>query len=181
MAKRLKVLDSPAEPWFKDGLSFTCTACGNCCTGGPGYVWVTEAEIDRLAEHLGIPREVAVKRYCRTIGGRVSWKERRDDLGQFPCVFLAEHETVAADGRRTLRRGCTIYPVRPLQCRTWPFWDGNLQSKRDWDRAAKGCPGMNKGRAYSAEQIVALRDATDWPDRPPNSEPVLSPGTPGEG
>ena len=37
------------QPWYADGLSFTCTQCGNCCTGGPGYVWISDMEIDRLA------------------------------------------------------------------------------------------------------------------------------------
>ena len=31
--------DSPE--WYRDGLRFECTRCGACCTGAPGYVWVT--------------------------------------------------------------------------------------------------------------------------------------------
>ncbi|MFM7740581.1 MAG: YkgJ family cysteine cluster protein, partial [Planctomycetota bacterium] len=31
---------SAAEPWYKDGLRFQCSQCGDCCTGGAGYVWV---------------------------------------------------------------------------------------------------------------------------------------------
>ena len=33
---------SPNTPWYADGLPFTCTQCGDCCTGDPGYVWVTD-------------------------------------------------------------------------------------------------------------------------------------------
>ncbi len=40
--------DSPA-PWYQDGLAFTCTQCGKCCTGDPGFVWVTDEEIAALA------------------------------------------------------------------------------------------------------------------------------------
>jgi Fe-S-cluster containining protein len=65
---------------------------------------------------------------------------------------------------------CGIYPVRPLQCRTWPFWDGNLASAENWNAAAKRCPGMNRGRRFGKAEIEALRDATDWPDRPPTSK-----------
>jgi len=25
------------EPWYKDGLKFSCSGCGDCCTGAPGY------------------------------------------------------------------------------------------------------------------------------------------------
>ena len=42
----------PGEPWYADGLNFTCTQCGNCCTGGPGFVWISREEIVRLAAHL---------------------------------------------------------------------------------------------------------------------------------
>lgn len=150
-------------PWFKDGLSFTCTQCGNCCTGGPGYVWISEIEIDRLAEHLKIPRDQAVRKYCRVIGGRISLKEKRDHNGQYPCIFLSEEEVKGPGGKKVLKRGCTIYPVRPLQCRTWPFWHGNLEDKDSWDATTAKCPGSNKGRQYTLAQIVALRDAEDWP------------------
>ena len=39
------------DPWYRDGLAFTCTRCGACCTGAPGYVWVDADEIAALAEH----------------------------------------------------------------------------------------------------------------------------------
>ncbi len=152
-------------PWFKEGLSFTCTQCGNCCTGGPGYVWISDVEIDRLAEHLKLTRDQAIRKYCRVISGRVSLKEKRDHRGEYPCIFLSEEEVQGPGGKKVLKRGCTIYPVRPLQCRTWPFWHGNLEDKDAWADTGKKCPGLNKGRKYALDQIVALRDAQDWPDR----------------
>jgi len=27
---------------------------------------------------------------------------------------------------------CTVYPVRPAQCRTFPWWKENLSSKEAW-------------------------------------------------
>ena len=27
-----------SDPWYNDGLRFTCTRCGHCCTGEPGFV-----------------------------------------------------------------------------------------------------------------------------------------------
>ena len=41
------------EPWYKDGLKFKCTQCGDCCTGAPGYVWVNQAEVEGIAAELG--------------------------------------------------------------------------------------------------------------------------------
>jgi uncharacterized protein len=158
--KSLKVVDGE-KPWFKDGLSFQCTQCGNCCTGGPGFVWVSDEEIDRLAEHFKLSREETIRQHTRKIEGRLSLKEKRDDKGEYPCVFLTTFEK--PDG--STGRGCSIYHVRPLQCRTWPFWDGNLMTPRSWDHAGKKCPGLNKGTHYTQEQIESLRDASDWPDR----------------
>ena len=55
----MKLPVSSDSLWYKDGLAFTCTQCGNCCTGGPGYVWLSDAEIDRFASmveaHTGTP------------------------------------------------------------------------------------------------------------------------------
>jgi uncharacterized protein len=42
------------DPWYRDGLAFACTGCGDCCTGAPGYVWVTRAEIEAMAAALGL-------------------------------------------------------------------------------------------------------------------------------
>jgi Fe-S-cluster containining protein len=169
---KLKLLDDNTAPWYApDGLAFTCTCCGNCCTGGPGYVWMSSEEVDRLAAHLGLSRAKTLKEHCRTIGGRVSLKEHRTAEGNFDCTFLKE---IPGDPTKTgslslPKRVCGIYAVRPLQCRTWPFWDGNLASRENWDRAGRRCPGMNTGKHYTPERIEALRDAPDWPDAPPTS------------
>lgn len=165
----LPVLDK----WYAEGLSFECTQCGNCCTGGPGYVWVSEAEVGRLAEYLKMPVGEVLKKYCRKLQGRVSLKESKTPEGLYDCVFLTSSESVEtlADGstRTKKKRGCAIYPVRPLQCRTWPFWDGLLASPEGWARAKKMCPGMDKGKHYPVERIEALRTAKDWPENPPTS------------
>ena len=177
-AMKLEVLDS-SEPWYADGLKFTCTQCGNCCTGGPGFVWISMEEVGRLAEFLKITSGQVLSKYCRKIGGRISLKERRMPNGNYDCIFLQEIESPRPTRSRELapgeavphkRRGCAIYPVRPLQCRTWPFWDTNLLDRRMWEMASKKCPGMGRGsRKFSREQIETLRDARDWPDNPPTS------------
>jgi Fe-S-cluster containining protein len=69
-------------------------------------------------------------------------------------VFL--HHT--AEGKRT----CSIYPVRPLQCRTWPFWNHNLRSPSTWAEASDMCPGMNNGKQYNFVRIEEIRLKKDW-------------------
>ena len=38
------------QEWYKDGLAFQCTQCGNCCTGPPGAVWFNDKEAEEMAE-----------------------------------------------------------------------------------------------------------------------------------
>jgi uncharacterized protein len=170
---KLDVLPSAgSEPWYADGLRFTCSQCGNCCTGGPGFVWISDEELRRLAEHLGLSTVETVERYCRTIGSRISLREVRNDRGEYDCIFLKEERSERRRGGETIvhtKRSCTIYPVRPLQCRTWPFWEGNLASREAWERSARRCHGMNRGRRFTREEMEALRDAVEWPQDPPTS------------
>jgi Fe-S-cluster containining protein len=42
------------KPWYKEGLRFKCTACGDCCTGAPGFVWVNKEEMEALAAAAGV-------------------------------------------------------------------------------------------------------------------------------
>lgn len=155
-----------AKPWYVDGLDFECTGCGGCCTGGPGFIWISDEEIGRLAEHLRISAYEVLRRYCRKVSGQVSLKEKpRNSRGEYDCVFLEEIPAEpSAKGEVTHpKRICRIYAVRPLQCRTFPFWDGNLATRSFWETTAKRCPGMDRGRKWSQKEIEAMRNATDWP------------------
>jgi Fe-S-cluster containining protein len=166
--------DQDGKPWYAQGLEFTCTQCGNCCTGGPGFVWISDEEVQRLAIFLKITPEQAADKYCRDIANLRSLKEVKNAAGNYDCIFLTETPAAPrADGKVSLpKRGCAIYPVRPLQCRTWPFWPENLRDRKTWDKVAKRCHGMNNGRVFSLKQIETIRDADDWPARPPTSAGV---------
>jgi Fe-S-cluster containining protein len=130
--------ETPAEPWYKDGLKFKCTGCGDCCTGAPGYVWVNQAEIDALAERLGMESAKFEKKYVRSIGVRRSLVEYKNG----DCVFFD-----------TKTRKCSVYEQRPRQCRTWPFWNSNLRSPETWAETCESCPGSGKGKLYQLEHI----------------------------
>jgi len=134
-----------SAPWYAAGLAFECSQCGRCCAGpNEGYVWVEDAEIAAIAESLALPVEEVRRRYVRRVNGRLCLIERPDN---HDCIFLSAD---AGDGKP---RGCQVYAVRPLQCRTWPFWAGNLDSPDDWARAATRCPGVNRGQKFTLQQI----------------------------
>ncbi len=130
-------------PWYRHGLRFECTRCGNCCGGGtPGFVWVDDAEIRRLARRLGLSESEVRRCYTRHVPG---WGTSLTETEGYDCVFY-DHAL-----------GCTVYEDRPLQCRTWPFWDRVLASPRTWEIEAEECPGMNQGRRFDLVRIETLR------------------------
>src|ERR1700760_4092678 len=92
------------QPWYADGLKFTCSQCGNCCTGGPGYVWISREEIVRLADFLKLSPERVVERFCRTVDGRLTLKERRTPEGNYDCVFLKEPPAVQGKRDSAMKR-----------------------------------------------------------------------------
>ena len=167
---------SVPQPWYAAGLHFTCTQCGNCCGGAPGFVWLNRDDIVRIADYLKITPEEMVERHCRKVGGRWSLNEGPGPGSEYDCTFLREEKltkrTPSGETIKLARRFCSVYPVRPLQCRTWPFWRENLTSRRVWDHAGVRCHGINHGRRhFSREQIEAIRDAEKWPENPPTSAP----------
>ncbi len=125
------------EPWFAEGLAFECTQCGDCCTGAPGFVWITDEELAALAEFLGQPIEEVRDLHTRKARGRRTIREKTNG----DCVFFDR------------KKGCTVYRVRPAQCRTWPFWDSNLTTPEDWKRTCEVCPGSGKGEVIPVEEI----------------------------
>jgi uncharacterized protein len=148
--------------WYAQGLRFSCTQCGNCCTGPPGFVWITKKEIRKLAEHLQITPGEVVEQYCRKTMGRFSLKEKRNPAhGGYDCIFMREQPAPHSDGKTISQplRTCGIYPVRPTQCRTFPFWTTNLASQKRWEETAQRCPGIGQGPVVPLKQIETARRA----------------------
>ncbi len=139
---RSKMTEPDNDPWYKEGLKFTCTGCGDCCTGAPGYVWVNKKEIAALAKLVDLSAEEFTDLYTRKIGVRRSLKE----FGNGDCVFFE------SDSRK-----CSVYSARPRQCKTWPFWDSNLKSPEAWQTTCEVCPGSGKGKLHQLEHIESQR------------------------
>ncbi|MEM9186428.1 MAG: YkgJ family cysteine cluster protein [Planctomycetota bacterium] len=153
MAKKAKKTGAPAPAdalsehvadakWYAGGLRFTCTGCGDCCTGAPGYVWLNKADIAALADVTGLTVAEFERRHVRSVGVRKSLKEYANG----DCVFFENRS-----------RKCGVYAARPRQCRTWPFWDSNLRSPEAWADTCEACPGSGKGRLHQLEQIEEQR------------------------
>lgn len=118
-------------------LRFECTGCGECCRsrGRKSFVYTALDERRRLAQHLGMRTSAFTRKYCEKSSGFWHLKDPASD-----CLFL--------DGAR-----CTVYAARPSQCRTFPFWQENLDS-RGWTAEVKrDCEGIGRGRRYSRDEI----------------------------
>ncbi|MBB64762.1 MAG: zinc/iron-chelating domain-containing protein [Waddliaceae bacterium] len=123
-------MPSSLKVFQEHSFRFQCTGCGECCTGPEGYTWVTPEEITAMAEHLDMDLDAFCERYVRKVGNRWSLKETRVSGERYDCVFLREKK-------------CSIYSVRPTQCRTYPWWPSVVSSEQSWDQEAKYCEGIN--------------------------------------
>jgi Fe-S-cluster containining protein len=58
----------------------------------------------------------------------------------------------------TADRRCAVHPVKPMQCRTWPFWSEMVEDERAWAAAKAFCPGLDApaGRRYTRPEILKI-------------------------
>lgn len=106
-----------------------CETCGGrCCTGESGYIWMNYDEIANMAAFLELDIEEFARVYLRKVKHRYSLVEKRLSEDNFACIFFDES-----------KNRCLVYEVRPLQCRTFPFWE---QFKNNEDEVKKECPGI---------------------------------------
>ena len=102
-----------------------------------------------MASTLGVTFEHFMDHYTHHTPAGLSLREIPGTHG-LDCIFL---DRTTMPGKAI----CRVYEARPSQCRTWPFWDGNLRSPAHWQRASRTCPGINKGTHYTPLQIRLAR------------------------
>jgi Fe-S-cluster containining protein len=47
--------------------------------------------------------------------------------------------------------GCSIHPVKPTQCRLFPYWPELVDDPKSWHTAGSWCPGIGKGELVQIE------------------------------
>lgn len=125
----------------KTNLHFECNQCGACCYGNEDYyIAVNAPDMEKICEHLGIGMAWLKRRYVERLD-RQLYSIRIAGNGR--CVFLGEDKR------------CRIYPVRPVQCRTYPWWPELLESKNSWNAEARRCEGINVGKQVAVSHIIA--------------------------
>jgi len=104
-------------------------------------VWLSDADISNLCAFFAMDLEEFSLSYCRSLeveGGTVL--SLREKPG-YDCIFL--------EGGR-----CTVYAARPVQCRTYPFWEEILESETSWKSEATNCPGIGAGAPVLPQKIA---------------------------
>ena len=119
--------------------SDSCQTCGGkCCRGFGGYIWLNMEELREIAASRKMAVAIFSRQYIRQVKGRLSLQERVVNGEHFCCFF------------DIFDRRCTIYPNRPEQCRTFPFWN---QFRQEPQKIFLECPGVFSRSAGPAENV----------------------------
>ena len=133
---------------IEKGIRFECQSSGNCCVsrGSYGYVYLSKKDIKTLSIGFKTSEKNFIKKYCQKTDGFIHLKELKKNRGN--CIFLKNNK-------------CSVYKSRPIQCRTWPFWNENMNAKT-WNLdIAKNCPGVGKGKLIKKNEILkSIKDDT---------------------
>jgi len=129
-----------------NALRFQCQpGCTNCCQQ-QGFVYLTEADLVRIAKFAGMSAAAFERRYVYRTKRRLRLRVPRHSQ----CHFLLED-------------GCSIHAVKPAQCRIFPYWPELVDDKREWKKTAAFCPGIGKGELVqietARERAAEMREA----------------------
>ena len=120
-------------------LRFKCTGCGKCCTGDEDhYIAMSQTEAKRIQKHLNVSDTWFRRRYVMHLTRNTLTARMHDGR----CVFLDKN------------KACRIYNLRPVQCRTYPYWPELLETKQAWNNEAKYCEGINVGAVIPVGEIA---------------------------
>ena len=162
-------------------VGFSCQGCGECCRGEDNSVLVFPQEIRRIQKATSL-----------------SWPEvaeppeegEWDREGYFHT--LEWRLAKVGEACRFYRGGvCTIYPVRPILCRTYPFY---LERGKLMASQCRGLGGEIKAReaqrlaelliarqiTETVEAIALLERYRDFARGPPGAEGIIVHDSEGE-
>lgn len=99
---------------------FQCLQCGACCRQ-PGFVYLREEDVMRLAAHLQMELHPFTEKHCLLLDRRhLVLKKHGDET----CIFAALEK-------------CSVYAGRPDQCRDYPL-------KWKTERSSSYCKGLSR-------------------------------------
>jgi Fe-S-cluster containining protein len=117
---------------------FECQKGCTACCDQKGYVNLTESDIHNIAAFLNMEPSDFERAYIE----RKPYLRRLRTGRHQPCPFLKD-------------AGCSIHPVKPAQCRLFPFWPNIASSAGSWQQTGAWCPGIGQGPLVQIETVQA--------------------------
>lgn len=129
-------MNTPENVTRKEGFAFAfnpaaCADCsGRCCRGQTGAVYIGGQELDKIAAFLQQNIVDCINTFLERRENRLVIREKHTEKESI-CFFFD-----------TSQNRCLIYEVRPVQCRSFPFWN---YFRKDPALAEAECPGILPG------------------------------------
>ena len=149
--------------YLENGIEFACQICGNCCRGfDEGEVYLYKEDILRLAKFLNMNSSEGLrkfaKKYVKVINDSFTWKEPGAEMGKkYNFKTLGFKFTGEDEHCHFLKENmCSVHEHRPFQCRSFPFWQMMVSSKKNIEDYKKRCKGLqlSEGKYYTKEEIL---------------------------
>ncbi len=142
------LLENKVSFRYPVNVHFRCTRCAICCGDTASrvrHILLLRAEAERIAEATSKPiEEFAV----RTENGAPYVYEMKKTVDEGRCIFLQKNF-------------CTIYELRPLVCRFYPFEFRATENGKRTFLYTRECPGIGQGekttRRYFKELLRQLK------------------------
>jgi Fe-S-cluster containining protein len=123
-------------------LRFHCTKCGICCGDTKEknrHIILLKAEAEQLSKATSQP----ISKFAVKIKGKMpySYEMKKGENGK--CVFLENDR-------------CTVYSLRPLICRFYPFELKVSNSNKLMFLYTEECPGINQGQLLNNDFFIKM-------------------------
>jgi Fe-S-cluster containining protein len=128
---------------FPQQIRFKCTRCGQCCGDAKQrtrHVLLLEEEAKQIAE----VSKLLISEFAVPVAGKLPYRfEMKKSVEHGKCFFMKEHK-------------CTIYSIRPLICRFYPFGFTTNRKLQKIIYFTKECPGIGKGKVMEEADFQSL-------------------------
>jgi len=118
---------------YPPAIRFRCTKCGICCGNTPEkvrHILLMRTE----AEQIAVATFQLISAFAVEVQDKAPYSyEIKKTAKEGKCVFLKE-------------KFCTIYSLRPLICRFYPFELKMAGNRKHEFLYTSECPGVGKGR-----------------------------------
>jgi len=144
-------------PEIKDGFSFSCQKCGECCAN-EGFIFLYDNEILKIAKKLKLSLQECITQYTEVINSEYKILDQNLERTGKKIFLLSLVLKQGDDGSCILldhqTHMCKIYAVRPYQCRSWPKWHPLMTIEKELREAKEKCPGFRSSDGFISQSQI---------------------------